>query len=89
MKALHVLVKRCMQTLLKSETFKLQYEEAMKSGVIQLQTTNSIVMGVAESGKTHALAMIIDEPLPKTCKSTPLAKEPACAYEDIFGHRSS
>ena len=48
----------------------------MKEGTVSLQTTNSIVMGVAGSGKTRSLAMILDEQLPQQQNSTPLAKAP-------------
>ena len=62
--------------IITDEGFKLQYEKAMKDGTVSLQTTNSIVMGVAGSGKTRSLAMIMDEQLPQQRESTPLAKAP-------------
>ena len=61
-------------------SFKLQYEKAMKEGTVSLQTTNSIVMGVAGSGKTRSLAMVMDEQLPQQRESTPLAKAPVITH---------
>ena len=59
-----------------AEELKKQYEEAMKEGKIPLQSANSVVMGVAGSGKTHSLAMAIEEQLPKERVSTTCTKAP-------------
>lgn len=56
--------------------FIKQYDEAMKDGSIPLRRVNSVVIGVAGSGKTRSLKMILGEELPKVRVSTSCAKAP-------------
>ncbi len=41
-----------------------------------MQSADSVLVGVAGSGKTHSLAMALNEPLPEERESTPCAKAP-------------
>ena len=65
-----------MMQLMSRIEFVRQYEEAMKDGSIPLRRVNSVVMGVAGSGKTRSLKMALGEELPKKRVSTACAKAP-------------
>ena len=51
-------------------------DSAMKDGVVELETSDVVWMGVAGSGKTTSLARAMDEPPPEERVSTPCAKTP-------------
>ena len=46
---------------------------------MDVQTSDSVIVGVAGSGKTCSLAMALEEPLPEKRESTPCAKAPVRA----------
>ena len=46
------------------------YDRAMTEGAVNIQTTDSVLVGVAGSGKTHSVAMALNEPLPEKREST-------------------
>lgn len=58
------------------ENYQRLYEKSIQLGSVDLQSTDSIIVGVAGSGKTHSLAMALNEELPVKRTSTPCAKSP-------------
>ena len=60
-----------------------KYNCAMKEGNIPMQSTNSVVLGVAGSGKTHSLAMALEEAIPEERHSTPLLNAPVRSVAEI------
>lgn len=54
-----------------TDEFSHLYEESMQQGSVDLQSADSVLMGVTGSGKTNSLAMALDEPLPDKQVSTP------------------
>ena len=55
---------------------KQQLDEAMKEGSVDYQGIDSVLVGIAGAGKTHVLAMILDENLPDQRVSTPCTRPP-------------
>ena len=53
-----------------------ELDKAMKEGSVDYQGIDSVVVGIGGAGKTHTLAMILNEPLPDKRVSTPCTKPP-------------
>ena len=53
-----------------------ELDKAMKEGSVDYQGIDSVVVGIGGAGKTHILAMILNEPLPDKRVSTPCTKPP-------------
>ena len=53
-----------------------ELDKAMMEGSVEYQGIDSVLVGIGGAGKTHTLAMILNEPLPKKRVSTPCTKPP-------------
>ena len=53
-----------------------ELDKAMKEGSVDYQGIDSVVVGIGGAGKTHTLAMVLNEPLPDKRVSTPCTKPP-------------
>ena len=53
-----------------------ELDKAMKEGIVDYQGIDTVLVGVGGAGKTHTLAMILNEPLPDKRVSTPCTKPP-------------
>ena len=53
-----------------------ELDKAMKEGSVDYQGIDTVVVGIGGAGKTHTLAMILDEHMPDKRVSTPCTKPP-------------
>ena len=53
-----------------------EFDKAMKEGSVDYQGIDSVIVGIGGAGKTHTLAMILNEPLPIRRVSTPCTRAP-------------
>ena len=55
------------------------FDEAMKHGHVESRNIKALIFGAAGTGKSHTLALIMDEEPPKVRRSTPCATRPVRA----------
>jgi len=62
-----------------SEKSKELFEEAMTHGYVEARDIKALIFGAAGTGKSHTIALIMDEEPPLVRRSTPCATRPVRA----------
>jgi len=62
-----------------SEKSKELFEEAMTHGYVEARDIKALIFGAAGTGKSHTIALIMDEDPPAVRRSTPCATRPVRA----------
>ena len=62
-----------------SERSKELFDEAMKDGYMEARDIKALIFGAAGTGKSHTIALIMDEKPPSPRRSTPCATRPVRA----------
>ena len=62
-----------------SEKSKELFNEAMKDGYVEVRDIKALIFGAAGTGKSHTVALIMDEEPPSVRRSTPCATRPVRA----------
>ena len=52
------------------------FDEAMKDGYVEARDIKALIFGAASTGKSHTIALIMDEEPPSVRRSTPCATRP-------------
>ena len=52
------------------------FDEAMSHGYVEARDIKALIFGVAGSGKSHTIALLMDEEPPSVRRSTPCATRP-------------
>ena len=55
------------------------FDEAMKDGYVEARDIKAIIFGAAGTGKSHTIALIMDDEPPSVRRSTPCATRPVRA----------
>ena len=58
---------------------KVLFDEAMKDGYVEARDIKALIFGAAGTGKSHTVALIMDEEPPSVRRSTPCAARPVRA----------
>ena len=58
---------------------KVLFDEAMKDGCVEVRDIKALIFGAAGTGKSHTVALIMDEEPPSVRRSTPCATRPVRA----------
>ena len=58
---------------------KVLFDEAMKDGYVEARDIKALIFGAAGTGKSHTVALIMDEEPPSVRRSTPCATRPVRA----------
>ena len=59
-----------------SEKSKELFDEAMAHGYVEARDIKALILGAAGTGKSHTIALIMDEDPPAVRRSTPCATRP-------------
>jgi len=62
-----------------SEKSKELFDEAMANGYVEARDIKALILGAAGTGKSHTIALIMDEDPPTVRRSTPCATRPVRA----------
>jgi len=62
-----------------SEKSKELFDEAMAYGYVEARDIKALILGAAGTGKSHTIALIMDEDPPAVRRSTPCATRPVRA----------
>ena len=62
-----------------SEKSKELFDEAMAHGYVKSRDIKALILGAAGTGKSHTIALIMDEDPPAVRRSTPCATRPVRA----------
>ena len=62
-----------------SEKSKQLFDEAMTHGYVEVRDIKALILGAAGTGKSHTIALIMDEDPPAVRRSTPCATRPVRA----------
>jgi len=65
--------------IIASEKSKELFDEAMKDGYVEARDIKALIFGAAGTGKSHTIALIMDEEPPSVRRSTPYVTRPVRA----------
>ena len=70
-----------------SERSKELFDEAMKDGYVEARDIKALIFGAAGTGKSHTIALIMDEEPPSVRHSTPCATRPVRAVSRTMAEK--
>ena len=70
-----------------SERSKELFDEAMKDGYVEARDIKALIFGAAGTGKSHTIALIMDEEPPSVRRSTPCATRPVRAVSRTMAEK--